>query len=210
MPTKTLKSRILELCNSYGTVIVKNNIVYVEGITGEPDTKLLFTNPQYESFVQGKNKYSAIITRFDLASARLQYPKMYVFDAIYSAEYKLYRAGERATFPGSIQIIDTNRNWHGRIMRDGKLQLSSKLPDWQKDSIKNMLDAIVKNPNLTARMYAKRTNNCMFCRRTLTENSSVALGYGPICAGTYGLPHGQNDTMTTPLDKEVSEVFTEV
>lgn len=36
------------------------------------------------------------------------------------------------------------------------------------------------------------TARCMFCSRGLEESSSKDLGYGPVCAKNYGLPHGQH------------------
>lgn len=39
-----------------------------------------------------------------------------------------------------------------------------------------------------AKKYALKTNNCCFCKRELTDEISVKVGYGPICAEYFGLP----------------------
>lgn len=39
--------------------------------------------------------------------------------------------------------------------------------------------------------YGVRTGTCCFCTNPLTDESSVKLGYGPICARHYRLPHGR-------------------
>jgi len=41
--------------------------------------------------------------------------------------------------------------------------------------------------------------NCCFCCRDLTNAVSVHLGYGPICAEKYGLPHSI-ETVTDNVD----------
>lgn len=46
------------------------------------------------------------------------------------------------------------------------------------------------DPVKFARGYGKAFGNCMFCRKALSDPQSVAVGYGPTCAATYGLPHG--------------------
>lgn len=36
---------------------------------------------------------------------------------------------------------------------------------------------------------AKLTGHCSFCQRELTDAGSLEVGYGPICADRWGLPH---------------------
>ena len=35
------------------------------------------------------------------------------------------------------------------------------------------------------------TGRCVFCSRTLTDERSIAVGYGPVCADHHGLPWGE-------------------
>lgn len=39
-----------------------------------------------------------------------------------------------------------------------------------------------------AAAYGKATDHCVFCSRALTDDRSVAVGYGEICASNMGLP----------------------
>lgn len=39
--------------------------------------------------------------------------------------------------------------------------------------------------------FGHRTGQCVFCLRHLTDERSVSVGYGPICAGNNGLPWGE-------------------
>ena len=57
------------------------------------------------------------------------------------------------------------------------------------EDILRALHAFAADPKQAATAYGKLTNACCFCGQTLTDNVSVTLGYGPICAQHYGLPH---------------------
>lgn len=58
------------------------------------------------------------------------------------------------------------------------------------DEIEDGLRRMAADPAAEATAYGRLTGNCCFCRRALTDGRSVAMGYGPICAGHYGLPWG--------------------
>ena len=53
-----------------------------------------------------------------------------------------------------------------------------------------LLVAFAENPAQVAAEYGRKTSNCCFCAKTLRDGRSVAAGYGPDCAGKYGLPWG--------------------
>jgi hypothetical protein len=48
-----------------------------------------------------------------------------------------------------------------------------------------------------AAAFGHETGVCCFCSRGLTDERSVTVGYGPICAERYGLPWG-----TVPAGKK--------
>lgn len=60
-------------------------------------------------------------------------------------------------------------------------------PDYLIPTIRNMAE----NPLKVALAYGKQTGHCCFCGIDLTDNRSVTMGYGPICAGKYNLPWGE-------------------
>lgn len=45
------------------------------------------------------------------------------------------------------------------------------------------------NPAEYTGAYGKETGNCCFCNTEIENPISLAVGYGPICARKYGLPH---------------------
>jgi hypothetical protein len=58
-------------------------------------------------------------------------------------------------------------------------------------ALTNVLIGDVVN-NLAA--IGRQTGSCCFCGRELTDARSVTVGYGPICAGHYGLPWGESES----------------
>ena len=101
-------------------------------------------------------------------------------------------AGNKAKFPNSINITNGKPfgegKFYGRILTDGQLKLRI-----ESDIIERELELFAENPTGYAKLYSNATGNCMFCTRLLTDPQSVAVGYGPICANHYDLPHGEID-----------------
>ena len=95
-------------------------------------------------------------------------------------------AGERARFPGSINVTDSRRfggTWYGRIV-DG-------VPDVQlmrEQAVIAALDGLEADPSIGNAVagHARATGHCMVCGRELTNAESIARGIGPICAGRIG------------------------
>jgi len=50
---------------------------------------------------------------------------------------------------------------------------------------------LVANPVEFTATAGRQTGNCVFCTKPLTDERSVVAGYGPTCAGRYGLPWGE-------------------
>lgn len=55
--------------------------------------------------------------------------------------------------------------------------------------LQQYLVTIAADPVAAAKSYAALTGNCMFCGKKLEDDGSVEVGYGPVCADRYGLPH---------------------
>ena len=52
------------------------------------------------------------------------------------------------------------------------------------------MDVLAQRCIDNAKEYGRRTGKCMYCRRKLTDDRSVSVGYGPICAERNHLPWG--------------------
>lgn len=141
----------------------------------------------------------AIVQLMHMARLHIQYPKVRLHSLINNGIkdeeliLQLSVAGNKAHFPNSINITDGKSfgesKFYGRILTNGQLMLRIK-----SDIIEHELELFAENPAGYAKLYSDVTGNCMFCRRLLTDPQSVAVGYGAICAGHYGLPHGDIET----------------
>ncbi len=127
----------------------------------------------------------AVVAALTAAKGRLKWPKVRFDDA----DIKLSVAGDRAKVPGSINVT-TNAGfgdavWYGRILDDGTFQPSAKATQ----AVEDFLDTLAADFHGAVKANGKNTGNCCFCRKPLTDDASVAVGYGPVCAKNYDLPH---------------------
>jgi hypothetical protein len=111
-------------------------------------------------------------------------------------EFRLSVAGERSQQPGSINVTDTSsgfsdRTWYGRISTAGVWQPSRKIEAAIAVLVEAALTRFDADPAAAAADYGHTTSHCCFCRRDLTDERSVTVGYGPICAERWGLPWGE-------------------
>jgi hypothetical protein len=123
---------------------------------------------------------SGLLKLFAHASTHLKFPRIALrADGV---NLLLRLCGPDSRRPGSISIT-AKSGFMGRITVDGVLQATNMTPA--------MRDAIVKfaaDPRAGALEYGRQTDHCCFCGLLLTDDRSVAAGYGPICAEHYGLP----------------------
>jgi len=96
---------------------------------------------------------------------------------------------------GSVGIRSTrgyspDADFYGRIDGGGRLRASRNMTD----EIIDLLIDLNASPEVVVGAYGQRTGRCSFCARELTDARSVTVGYGPVCAGYYGLPWGGTPT----------------
>jgi hypothetical protein len=94
---------------------------------------------------------------------------------------------------GTIAITCDNdyysRTFYGRILLDGKLLQTRAMTDEVLAELKK-LDA---DPQKVASEFGQMHSTCCFCNKELSDNRSVAVGYGKTCAHNYGLPWGEKE-----------------
>jgi hypothetical protein len=125
------------------------------------------------------------------AQARgLQYPKARFLAPDGRQELRLTLAGHRSKVPGSIQVYLADA-WIGRVEPpDGRVvgNLASNR------AVLDLLLHIASNPAEAAQAYGALMGRCSFCGLALTDEGSVEVGYGPVCAKKWGLPHQPKGT----------------
>lgn len=126
------------------------------------------------------------------AAEHLRYPSILV--RVDNRDLRLTIAGARARVPGSINVVEhpefEDEIWHGRIYDDGRFETSSRTNESQRTAILLALRHLAKNPQQAAADYGHLTGHCCFCGRSLDDERSTRVGYGPICAEHYNLPWG--------------------
>jgi hypothetical protein len=113
------------------------------------------------------------------------------------ASLRINVAGERAKVPGSLTVLDADKNgnnrrdWLGRILTDGTFEPGFK---GNGPSVIKRLREFAADPAKVAGEDGRLHGRCSFCRLPLKDERSTAVGYGPICAKHFGLPWGELET----------------
>ncbi len=128
-----------------------------------------------------------LLEMFDKAQDNIKNPAINI--ELAGRSIKLTLASSTAPVPGSIYVVEDNKWWYGRILRDGKFEASPRYPT--PDGLVDSLIEFASDPARIASEHGRKTGNCCFCSRDLTDKRSTLVGYGPICATRFGLPWGE-------------------
>lgn len=111
-----------------------------------------------------------------------------------SRELRLSLAGSGSRYPGAVQV-KVGDEWAGRIQSDGTVAGPlAAMPE-----LLGTIETIAADPAKAAQAYGALAGRCSFCHLALTDAGSVEVGYGPICAKSYGLPHQPKGTPMVAL-----------
>jgi hypothetical protein len=159
------------------------------------------TNPAVDnSRVKTKiGDLAGINALFDAARSHLKRPAIVLAAPIehhngkgFIGEFDLLRlsvAGSNARVPDSINVTDGGDTWFGRILSSGDFEASPRVKTPQH--VVPALARFAAEPARVAKESAMLTGKCCFCNKTLTDERSTSVGYGPICAGHFNLPWGE-------------------
>lgn len=111
-------------------------------------------------------------------------------------DFRLSVAGERSQNPGHINVTDTSKSfesrvWFGRITPAGGWVSSRKVAVDELRAVEAALAEFNADPAKAAAEYGHAVGSCCFCGRELTDERSVTVGYGPVCAERWSLPWGE-------------------
>lgn len=95
---------------------------------------------------------------------------------------EVYPAKANSKNAGFLYVKE-NGSYAGKISPEGKFTKSYEASETVQDS----LVAVAKDPMGALTNYGRVTGNCACCGRELTNQASIDLGIGPICAKKYGL-----------------------
>jgi len=135
-------------------------------------------------------KLTGIFDFLDDASEKLSTPKL-IFDTQDIGRIKIARAGARSKHHGKIFITNgeewgsEERVFYGSIDMTGLYTPSN----YAVDEVVRFLKSLDKDTAETVKKYGKTSGNCCFCQKSLTQDKSKSVGYGPKCASNYGLDY---------------------
>jgi hypothetical protein len=82
--------------------------------------------------------------------------------------------------------------WYGRVNVANNELFLRRLGTQFKDELFALFAELIADPIAIVIQHGKLTGNCCFCSLPLSDPTSLKAGYGPICAGHYRLPYGDN------------------
>jgi len=107
------------------------------------------------------------------------------------ARVVLTLAGGMSKRPGTVNVTDGRafgeNTWYGRVAVDGAVEPGRDMTP----EVRALLDRLADDPARVAGQHGVATGRCCFCGRELSTRESRTVGYGPDCAGKYGLPWGE-------------------
>jgi hypothetical protein len=115
--------------------------------------------------------------------------------SIADEKVRLSIAGPGSRTPGHINVTSADRSYedrkfYGRIGPDGRFDPSLALEPETQTAIVAVLRAMASDPGGTAAAHGRMMGECCFCRLPLSDERSLAVGYGKRCAFKWGLPYG--------------------
>ena len=163
---------VQEQFNKKGALSDKQWAIVERIVTARCETPINFANEEVE----------ALYNFFFTARESIKYPKITItMDNGETLRIKM--SGERSKQPDILQL-EVAGAWVGRILPDGRLD-KARSADWE--TVASWLsDLLADTPEFVA-SHGKSTGNCVFCHKPLTDDRSVANGYGKKCASNYGL-----------------------
>lgn len=131
-------------------------------------------------------EFTAIVSMLErMQASGLKHPKVRI-ETSDATPVVLSIAGQRARFPGSLNVTDSPRfggEFFGRISRAGEADARLQRRQDVLDALRQLAD----DPESALAAYGQRTGNCGICGRFLSNSESVERGIGPICADKAGL-----------------------
>jgi hypothetical protein len=124
-----------------------------------------------------------IVNLFAKASEKLKRPAV-VLAAGDGTKVKISLAGSNSKYTGSVMVSSPSFGgaYYGRITEGAFFAGRDNKP-----VVFDLLKSFSENPAEVAAQHGHATGCCCFCNKALTDERSTKVGYGPVCAGKYGL-----------------------
>jgi|GEM_PF-2881298 len=118
----------------------------------------------------------------------LKFPKLRVLDSDGKSELVLGLTGNGSKVPGSV-TVKRDGEYLGLVRPTGEVVSSWEAPGLFDAVLIDHLLLVASDPAKAAKEFAALKGVCSFCGSQITDDGSVEVGYGPVCAKKWGLPH---------------------
>lgn len=126
---------------------------------------------------------SPLVEMFRKAREHLKAPKVVV--EVAGRDYRFSLAKESGPNAGHI-YVKRGGEYLGKVSPAGEFKRVFACSDADVAAV----DAFSADPAGVAASHGRLHGRCCFCNRALKDERSTAVGYGPDCAGHYGLAWG--------------------
>lgn len=130
--------------------------------------------------------FHKVVGMFESAhSHQLKKPKISMKAHGFTLNLSPYKGGVKVTHGANFGT------WCGTVDADGNYVMPMYVQNNPelKAVILSVLEQMAADPVATTAKFGKMSGQCCFCKHPLTDGTSVKLGYGPVCAKKWGLPH---------------------
>lgn len=178
------------IANTYLKVFVQKKWRFMS------DAKLYWlhalTMPKAQPVAEANYNMSGVLRMFATAKEHLKRPGIKL--TVDGRDLKIYPAGPKSNYTGQLMVAGARygEGWYGRIDQSGNFFPGKDC----NDKVRELLRSLEENPEATAAAYGRLTGKCCFCNRSLEDDNSTAVGYGPVCAKHFGLDWGTKHTRT--------------
>jgi hypothetical protein len=186
----TIKARIESTCpNCQNRIKVDDSVQWTRGSKAYHTVcpPVVMKTPTVAA-AAGSVDLTALVAFLTAAKAHLKFPKVRFLAPDGKSELRLSMTGPLSKYQGAVNI-KIGYDYTGRINTDGSVVGARVTPE-----LVATLTKVASNPAAAAKAYGALCGRCSFCNLPLTDEGSVEVGYGPICASHYGLPHSAKGT----------------
>lgn len=148
--------------------------------------------------------FKRIVALFAHALEHKAYPKIRL-TLPSGATLKMQLCGPKSKYHMSINVTDggsypDNKFW-GRIGPGGAYSFEAPA------EVLALLDAFDSDPAAVAKTQGENDCVCVFCQKELDTLESRSVGYGPVCAKSYGLPWNAATNRTAPRPRKARKAI---
>lgn len=124
---------------------------------------------------------------FSSAAAKLKRPAIVLSNG--QSNVRISYAGPNSKYRGQLVVAAPTfgAGFYGRVDQNGGWFRT----DSCSDDIENLVKRFAEAPEQVAAEHGRLTGKCCFCNKGLTDDRSTEVGYGPVCAKSFGLNWGK-------------------